>query len=408
MLTDLACRRAVCAPGKGWSRFSDSGGLYLEVTAAGGKFWRWKFRVRLRDDGPLVERRLSLGRYPEVPLAEARLARDEARLALRRGVVPGLRERAEVAAEVPDERRFEVVARRWWEGWRGDKNAKYAVQTLRRLEAGVFPALGRRDVAALHVQDFVGCVREIEAAGAPVVAQQVLASCGRVMAFAAAQFRGVRNVVRDVARRDVFAVRVPASHAHVGPGDLLRLVRAMDAYHGAQSARAALWLLAYTFVRTQELLGVRAGELDFDGGVWTIPKGRMKMRGGAHVVPMARPVREWFLVLVDAYRQRYGEVPPDALLLHHRSDRTRPMSSGTVLMALRRMGFAGAMTGHGFRHVASTALNEMGFRGDVIEAQMAHADGDRVRAAYNEASYLAQRRELMAAWAAHLDGLRRR
>ena len=132
------------------------------------------------------------------------------------------------------------------------------------------------------------------------------------------------------------------------------------------------------------------------------------MRGGAHVVPMARPVREWFLVLVDAYRQRYGEVPPDALLLHHRSDRTRPMSSGTVLMALRRMGFAGAMTGHGFRHVASTALNEMGFRGDVIEAQLAHADGDRVRAAYNEASYLAQRRELMAAWAAHLDGLRRR
>lgn len=411
MLNDLACRRAVCAPGKAYSRFADSGGLYLEVSAAGGKSWRWKHRVRSPDDGRLIERRLTLGRYPEVSLAQARAARDEARVALRRGVDPAAGKRAEIAARVPvivdPGRQFETLARRWWKGWAGNKNAKYAAQTLRRLEAGVFPDLGARDVGGLHAVDFVRCVQAIEAGGAPAVAGQVLASCGRVMAFAATQFRDVRNVVRDVARRDVFATRVVESHPHVGQEGLPDLVRAMDAYRGTQAASAALWLMAYTFLRTSELIGVRRREIDFDAGTLTIPVGRMKMRGGAHIVPLSAQARKWLLLLVDGYRQRYGEVPPDALLLHHRSDRARPMSNGTVLMALRRMGYAGLMTGHGFRHVASTALNEMGVRKDVIEAQLAHADSDKVRDAYNDAEYLAARRTMMQAWADHLDGFRR-
>lgn len=150
MLTDVACRRAACAPGKPYTRFADAGGLYLEVSAAGGKSWRWKYRVRDGAAGKLVERRLTIGRYPDVGVADARAARDRARLALREGVDPALGKRAPPAAAVVDPARtFEAVARAWWAKWRRNRSTKYADQVLARFEVDYFPQIGVRDVGTL-------------------------------------------------------------------------------------------------------------------------------------------------------------------------------------------------------------------------------------------------------------------
>ena len=405
MLTDAACRRAACAADRAYSRFADAGGLYLEVSVAGTKAWRWKYRVAG------VEKRLTLGRYPEVSLAAARVARDAARLTLRQGVDPAQRQQAEraagVAQAVRPARQFEAIARRWHAGWRGSRSIKYADQVLTRLELYVFPDLGARDVGALRAADFVRCVKAIEAQGYGEVARRVFECCGRVMRYAAAEHDDVRNVCADVAPVDVFASRTERHHAFVPLDELPGLLRAMDAYPGAMLSRVALQLLALTFVRTSELIEVRLGELDLPNALWQIPAARMKARR-PHVVPLARQAVAQFGLLIEHARVhgRIQRTGPGTVLFPNRSDPTRPMSDNTVLKAIETMGYKERMTGHGFRSIASTALNEMGWRHDVIEAQLAHIDPDRVRAAYNHAKYLPERRAMMQAWADHLDGAR--
>jgi integrase len=424
MLTDLECRSATCPEGKKFIRLTDSGGLYLEVTPAGGKYWRWKYRFGDK------EKRLALGVYPAVPLATpksapagrghgeptpppvkgARQLRDEARALLLAGTDPGeARAQAKRASLASVENSFEAVARRWWAGWHKNKAPRYAEHLLSRLEADAFPVIGGRPVGTLTAAHLIDMTLRIEKRGAPELARRILQVCGQILRYAVAHGLAARNPVADVKPSDFLAPRLTKNFARVGAADLPELLRRIEAYEGSALTRMALRLMTLTFVRTSELIGARWEEFDLDAAIWTIPPEREGRKGAAgkrrpHIVPLAPQALEALGILRTARGADRCTGP--ALLFPGERDHERPMSSMTLLMALRRMGYGGQMTGHGFRGVASTALNEMGFRPDVIEAQLSHVDGSKVRAAYNHATWLPERREMMNAWADYLDAVR--
>lgn len=423
-LTDTECRNAKCPQGRSFVRLADGGGLYLEVTApgpkspAGGKLWRWKYRFAGK------EKRLALGTYPAVPLGSrpdkqapggilkgARQLRDEARGLLLSGVDPGeARRDAKRQLLRSQETAFEPVARAWWAAWKVTKTERYASHVLSRLEADVFPEIGHKPVDTLTASHFVQVAKKIEARGAAELARRSLQACGLVMRYAVAHDLAERNPTADVKPADILKPRTVQNFARVGAAELPELLRKMTGYDGAPATRAALALMALTFVRTSELIEARWQEFDLDAAEWTIPPERTGRKGAQgkrrpHIVPLSPQALE----VLGTLRASRGadRCTGSALVFPGERDRERPMSNGTILMALKRMGYAGRMTGHGFRGIASTALNEMGYRSDVIEAQLSHVEGNRTRAAYNHAQYLDERRELMNGWASYLDAVRR-
>lgn len=224
------------------------------------------------------------------------------------------------------------------------------------------------------------------------------------MRYAVAHGLVDRNPVADVKPGDVLKPRKQENFARIGAEDLPQLMRRIMAYDGSVITRMALQLMALTFVRTGELIGARWQEFDLEGTKWRIPADRTKSRR-EHRVPLSRQAVE-VLGYLQAARGGPERCQGPALLFPGERDHEKPMSNNTILFALYRMGYRGRMTGHGFRGVASTALNEMGYRPDVIEAQLAHVQVDRVRAAYNHAKYLDERREVMRGWADYLDAVK--
>lgn len=396
-LTDTRCRAAT-AEGRAVKRHFDAGGLYLEATAAGGRYWRWKYRHQGR------EKRLAFGTYPEVSLAAARRARDEARKLLAGGTDPGeARKAAKRHAAAAADLSFESVARRWWGDWRANKTDRHAGYMLRRLECDAFPDLGAKRVDALAAPDFSRMAKRIEARGVGELPRRVLEACGQVMRYAVAHGLCERNPVADLKPADVFKPRRKENFARIDARELPELLRKIEAYAGGPFTRLGMKLLALTFVRTGELIGARWQEFDLDRAEWRIPAERMKMRE-PHIVPLARQAIE----VLRCLREFHGaeRATGAALVFPGERDHARPMSNNTILKALERMGYKARMTGHGFRGLASTILHEHGFRHDVIELQLAHAERNKVSAAYNWATCLPDRRELMQAWADHLDALR--
>jgi len=398
-LTDSACRNSKCPADRAYQRFTDAGGLYLEVSKTGAKLWRWKFRVAGK------EKRLALGQYPAVSLAKARKERDAARAQLTAGTDPSQAKRdARQAGLMQAETAFEIIARQWWQGWAATKAERHAGYVLKRLEADAFPLIGAKSVRDLDAPVFVRMAKGIEARGAVDIARRVLQTCGQVMRYAVAHGIAERNPVADVRPGDVLRARRQVNFARIGVEELPELMRKIMAYPGSVYTRMALQLMALTFVRTGELIGARWQEFDLDAAEWRIPAERTKSRR-EHLVPLSRQAVEVLRCLHAAHGG--AEICTGTLLLFPgERDRTKPMSNNTILKALERMGYKGRMTGHGFRGVASTALNEMGYRPDVIEAQLAHVEENRVRAAYNHARYSEERRELMQQWADYLDAVR--
>jgi integrase len=299
---------------------------------------------------------------------------------------------------------FEKVARAWWRDWRGNKNERHATHVLKRLEADAFPRIGSKPVADLNAPAFVRMAKSIEARGAADIARRVLQTCGQIMRYAVAHGLTDRNPVAEVRPGDVLKARQQVNFARIRIEDLPELLRKIVAYDGSVYTRMALQLMALTFVRTGELIGARWKEFDLANAEWRIPTERTKSRR-EHMVPLSSRALE-VLACLKAARGDEARCTGDALLFPGERDHSRPMSNNTILFALYRMGYRGRMTGHGFRGVASTALNEMGYRPDVIEAQLAHVQENRVRAAYNHARYLEERRGLMQAWADYLDAVR--
>jgi integrase len=408
-LTDTECRNAKCPEGRALVRLADTGGLYLEViqpgpkSPGGSKLWRWKYRHAGK------EKRLALGRYPEVSLADARREHAKARELLANGTDPAdARKEVKRTRLASLETSFKSVALSWWESWRVNKTDRYAEHVLRRLEMDAFPELGAKPVSELTAPAFVYLAKKIERRGAGELARRMLETCGQVMRWAVAHGMTDRNPVADVKPGDVLKPRTVENFARVGADELPELMRQISAYRGSVFTRLAMHLLALTFVRTSELICARWQEFDLDEAQWTIPADRKGRKGAegqrrAHVVPLA-PQALAVLRLLQTARGA-DRCTGAALLFPGERDHDKPMSDNTILKALERMGYKGRMTGHGFRGVASTALNEMGYRFDVIEAQLSHVETNRVRAAYNHAQYLDERRELMNAWADYLDAV---
>ena len=392
-LTDASCKNARCPDGKARERFSDSGGLYLEALPAGGKHWRWKYRIGGK------EKRLAIGTYPATTLAQARHARDEARKKLIDGVDPVQSKLdARLAVRVRMGTTFEAVARAWFEHWRGPKTARHAEYVMRRLEADVFPALGNKPITDITAPQLLATAKAIESRGALDIAKRSLQTCGQVLRYAVAHGILERNPAADVRPGDALKARKKTNYARLEGKEVPTLLRKIDTYQGTPHTRLAMQLMALTFVRTGELIAARWDEFDLDAAEWRIPAERMKMRM-PHVVPLATQAVE-VLATLHELRGLSDFVFPGG------RSHERPMSNNTILKALERMGFKHRMTGHGFRSIASTMLHELGFRHDVIEIQLAHQERNAVSAAYNHATYLKERRQLMQAWAEQLAILR--
>ena len=393
-LTKLQCDRAKCPTDRPYIRLADEKGMYLEVTAAGGKYWRLKFRHGGK------EKRLALGVYPTVSLAEARDARDSARKTLAVGDDPAQRKKdAKLVKAMDDANTFEAVARQWWEHWRGPRTPRHADYVLTRLEADVFPALGSRSLVSITAPQLLAMAKAIEARGAVDIAKRALQTCGQIMRYGVAHGLIERNPAADVKPADALKPRKRENYARLDAREMPELLRKIEAYQGSAYTRLAMKLIALTFVRTGELIGAQWDEFDLVKAEWRIPAERMKMRT-PHIVPLAPQGIEVLQALQTLANGR-------ALLFPGERDHAKPMSNNTILGALKRMGYAGRMTGHGFRGVASTILHEQGYPHHIIEIQLAHQKRDSTAAAYNHATYLKERRAMMAAWANHLDWLRK-
>lgn len=392
-LTDTACKNAKCPDGKARERYADSGGLYLEVQPSGAKHWRWKYRFAGK------EKRLALGTYPAVTLAQARRARDEARDLLKAGTDPVQEKKdAKLARRLAVGTTFEAVSRQWFEHWKGPKSPRHADYVLRRLEADVFPALGAKPIGEITAPQLLAMAKKIEARGALDIAKRSLQTCGQVFRYAVAHGVIERNPASDVKPGDALKPRKKEHYARLDAKELPELLRKIEAYQGSPWTRLALKLMALTFVRTGELIGARWDEFDLEAAEWRIPAERMKMET-PHVVPLSAQA-------LDVVRSLHELRNLSPLLFPGERDHEKPMSNNTILSALKRMGYAGRMTGHGFRGVASTILHEAGFDHAHIELQLAHMERDEVSAAYNFATYLPHRRKMMQWYADHLDALR--
>lgn len=393
-LTKIECDRATCPPDRKSLKLADGFGLYLEVTAAGGKYWRWKYR------NAGVEKRLALGVYPAVSLAAAREARDQARKALASGIDPSADKKAAKATRaLTDGNTFEKVARAWHEHWKANKSPRHAQYVLTRLEADVFPVLGSLPVSSITAPQFLGMAKRIEKRGAMDIAKRAFQTCGQIMRYAVAHGLHDRNPCADVRPSDALKPAIKGHYARLDDKELPLLLRKIEGYQGAPLTRLAMKLMALTFVRTGELIGARWDEFDLKAKEWRIPAERMKMRT-PHIVPLAPQAVEIIEVLQTISSHREHVFPGERNPRHH-------MSNGAILGALKRMGYAGQMTGHGFRGIASTILHEQGYPHHCIELQLAHQERNQVSAAYNFATYLKERRSMMNDWANHLDNLRR-
>lgn len=389
-LSDTAIRR-VKVRDKARKLF-DGHGLYLLVTPTGGKCWRLKYRYGGK------EKLLALGAHPEVSLKEARARCHEARRKLAAGIDPGAERKAAKAARVARETGgFEAVGREWFEKFSRAWVAEHAATVIRRLEHDVFPWLGARPIGEITAPELLAVLRRIEARGAIEVAHRVKQIVGQVFRYAVATGRAQRDPTGDL--RGALPPTVEKHHAALTkPADVAGLMRAIDGYQGSFVVRCALRLLALTFIRPGELRKAEWTEFDLDEGIWRIPAERMKMRA-EHLVPLSRQA-------VEALRELQPLTGSGRYLFPGARSAGRPMSENTICAALRYLGYErGQMTAHGFRTLASTLLNEMGWSADAIERQLAHAERDEVRGAYNRAEYLAERRRMMGAWADYLDGL---
>jgi len=388
-LTVTAIRNA--KPGKKVLRLHDSGGLYLEIAPTGGRWWRFAYRFGGK------RKLLSLGVLKDVPLPEARDRRDAARKLLASGIDPSDQRKAEKRATAGRAANsFEAVSREWYGKQAHAWVPTHASDVLRRLESNLFPEIGERPIAEITAPMLLAAVRKIEHRGAYDLAHRVLQVASQVFRYGVATGRCERDPAPDL--RGALTPHKGKHQAAVTPEELPGLLRAIDGYGelGDKLTGYALRLLALTFVRTGELIGAEWDEFDLDAAVWIIPAARMKMKS-EHVVPLSRQTVE---ILRDVRAlgggSRYvfpGRNPDKAI------------SNNTMLFALYRLGYKGKMTGHGFRAVASTILNEAGFRADVIERQLAHCERNEIRGAYNRAEYLPERLAMMQQWADMLDAL---
>lgn len=385
-LTDLAVRRA--KPREKPYKLFDGNGLYLHVVPSGARRWRFKYKFLG------TEKLMGLGVYPEISLKEARELHAEARKLVRANIDPITSRRDERRHAIQKiESTFEAVAKEWHDQQRGRWTADHADRVWVSLKNNVFPELGRKPVAEIRAQDVIRILRHIEQRDALDVASRALQRTAAVLRYAVHTGRIEHNPAGDL--RGVLKTRKVQHRPAMKAEELPEFLRKLDDYTGEPITAIALRLLLLTFVRPGELRGARWSEFDLEKSEWRIPAERMKMRE-EHLVPLSHQAMKLLGSLVPISGGR-------ELLFPSRNGQGKPMSENTLTFALYRMGYHKRATAHGFRATASTILNEHGFRPDVIERQLAHAERNKVRAAYHRSEYLAERRKMMQWWADFLD-----
>ncbi len=396
-LTDTAIRNAkpgITPTGKATAKpykMGDTGGLYLEVAPSGGKWWRLKYRHGGK------EKRLSLGVYPDVSLKDARQRRDDARKLLANDIDPAENRKAAKAAKVERAgNSFEVIAREWYAKNSPNWAENHGKRILQRFERDLFPWIGGRPIAEITAPELLAVLRRIEERGAVETAHRAHQNCGQVFRYAIATGRAERDPSPDL-KGALPPVKEKHLAAITDPKAIGALLRAIDDYQGQFVTKCALRLAPLVFVRPGELRKAEWIEFDLDKAEWNIPAERMKMRE-PHLVPLAAQA-------VAILRELHSLTGGGKYVFPGARTTKRPMSDNAILAALRRMGFAkDEMSGHGFRAMARTVLDEvLQVRPDYIEHQLAHAVRDPNGRAYNRTAHLDERRKMMQLWADYLD-----
>jgi integrase len=375
-------------------RLFDGGGLYLEVSPKGGKWWRFKYRFNGK------EKRLSLGTYPDVSLKKARDRRDDARKLLSNGVDPGeYRKVAKAAKADQAANSFEAVAREWFAKYSPNWKESHSKKVIGRLEKNIFPWLGDKPINSISAQELLGAIRRIEERGALETAHRVLRICGQVFRYAVATGRADRDPSGDL-RGALPPVKTQHLAAVTEPAKVAEVLRAIEGYQGTLVVYCAMRLAPLVFVRPGELRQAEWADIDLEESEWRFTVSKTETQ---HIVPLSRQA-------VDILRELYPLTGKGRYVFPSaRSPRgDRPMSDNAVLSALRTLGISKEeMTGHGFRAIARTLLDEvLGFRPDFIEHQLAHAVRDPNGRAYNRTAHLPERRKMMQEWADYLDALK--
>ena len=389
-LTDTAVRTAKVTDKP--YKLSDERGMFLLVNPNGSKWWRLKYRFLGK------EKLLSLGVYPDVSLKDARVKREAARVILANGIDPSVNRQTQLAAKLErSENSFEVIAREWYSKNLPKWRESYSSKVMTRLEQDAFPWIGSRPIADITAQELLTVLRRIESRGAIEIAQRVRQTCGKVFRYGIATGRAERDIAADL--KGALQTVNTKHHASITePKAIGELLRAIDGFSGSPATKCALHLAPLVFVRPGELRHAEWAEINFETNEWRIPAAKMKMNT-MHIVPLCTQA----VAILKEIHPLTGHV---RYVFPGVRTSDRPMSENTVNAALRRLGYTSdEMTGHGFRSMASTLLNEHGWNRDAIERQLAHGERDSVRAAYNYAEHLPERRKMMQWWADYLDTL---
>lgn len=390
-LTDIKCKSA-SARDKPY-RLSDGKGMYLEVRPKGGKYWRFKYRFVGK------EKLLALGVYPETSLAEAREKLLQARKLLENGIDPSQdRKKKKALAKESAENTFEVIAWEWYANRKSRWRERYAEEIITRLEKDIFPEIGNYPILEIEPPLLLQVIRKIENRGAYELAKRQLQKCGEIFRYAIATGKALRDPSQDIKE-----ALMPVRKEHFAALDVQELpefIAALERNDARlyQSTRNAIKLIMLTFVRTSELINARWEEINFDKIEWVIPAERMKM-GKEHIVPLSRQAIE----ILENQKILAGQWP----LVFPSSVKPRnSISNNTILGALKRLGYQGRMTGHGFRALAMSGIKqELGYRHEVVDRQLAHVPRNKIDKAYDRALFLKERKVMMQEWADYLDSI---
>ena len=369
-------------------KLADERGLFLLVKPNGGRYWRMKYRVSGK------EKKLSIGVYPDISLAEARLKRDDARKVLAEGGDPSEKKQLEkLTKKLTVENTFKALALEWHHHKLTSWSESYAESVLEALEKDIFPHVGKRPIAEILPLEMLEVLRMIEKRGALEKMRKVRQYCNQIFRYAIATGRATINPAAELTGT---LTPPKAKHfPHLSISELPEFLDKLATYHGSPITRMATSLLLLTGVRTIELRAAEWSEFDFDNALWTIPEVRMKMRR-KHLVPLSDQV-------VAILRELQTLTGQYRLVFPGRCDINKPMSEASINMVLKRIGYDKRATGHGFRHTLSTILHEHSFNTAWIEMQLAHVDKNSIRGTYNHALYLDDRRVMMQWYADFID-----
>ena len=394
-LTEIACKNAKHTNPKSKAplKLSDGYGLSLWVYPNGSKYWRLAYRF----DGK--QKTLALGVYPDISLKQARMKRIDAKELINEGKDPSLEKKKEKAMAVENNANtFEVIAREWYDNRKDIWKPRYAVEVIKRLEEDIFPEIGAYPIKEIEPPLLLQVIRKIERRGAYDLAKRQNQKCGEIFRYAIATGRGVRDPSNDI--KEALKPTKKEHFAALDPDELPELLTDINTNKARlyPTTINAMKLMLLTFVRTKELIEATWDEIDFDRKLWVIPAERMKM-GKEHIVPLAEQTIE----ILKEQKEIAWQWPH---LFPSPNKPRQSISNNTVLVALKRMGYQGRMTGHGFRALAmSTIKQELGYRHEVVDRQLAHVPKSKIDRAYDRARFLEERKKMMQDWADYIDGI---